>query len=145
MGTGIFCLVVLCMESVPGCTQVTAGRGLNPERSNDWLQCLSPNYLQKKRSASCSSSSAPPSNIMFFLHFSEAEWVFHWPWGSMILLANPWDLHKHHTGFLFVWFGLFFLGKVSLCSPDYPRTCFIYQAGLELPEICLFLPLKCWD
>ena len=32
-----------------------------------------------------------------------------------------------------------------LCSPGCPRTLSVDQAGLELTEICLTLPLKYWD
>jgi hypothetical protein len=35
--------------------------------------------------------------------------------------------------------------RVPLCSPGHPVTCFIVQAGLELTEILLPLPSKCWD
>jgi hypothetical protein len=34
--------------------------------------------------------------------------------------------------FALVWFGLVFRDRVSLCSPVYPGTHFIDQAGLEL-------------
>jgi hypothetical protein len=34
---------------------------------------------------------------------------------------------------------------VSQCSPGSPGTHSVDQAGLELIEICLPLPPKCWD
>ena len=49
--------------------------------------------------------------------------------------------------FLFVciyyYFGLFETG--SPCSVSWPGTHYIDLAGLELTEICLSLPPKCWD
>jgi hypothetical protein len=38
------------------------------------------------------------------------------------------------------WFLVSFWDRVSLCSPGWPGTCFVDQAGLELTEICLPLP-----
>ncbi|KAH0520577.1 WD repeat-containing protein 70 [Microtus ochrogaster] len=35
--------------------------------------------------------------------------------------------------------------RVLLCSPDYSGTHFVSKAGLELTEILLLLPPKCWD
>jgi hypothetical protein len=40
---------------------------------------------------------------------------------------------------------LFVLDKVSLCRLDCPGTCSVDQAGLELTEIHLSLPLKFWE
>ena len=41
-------------------------------------------------------------------------------------------------------FSLSFLDMISLCnSSGCPRTHFVDQAGLELTEICLSMPLKC--
>jgi hypothetical protein len=44
-------------------------------------------------------------------------------------------------------FYLVFRNRVSLCSPGKPGMWSVDQAGLELIEICLPLPLipKCWD
>jgi hypothetical protein len=42
-------------------------------------------------------------------------------------------------------FGFFFRDRVSLCSSGCPGTHFVDQAGLELREIHLPLPPKCWD
>ena len=42
-------------------------------------------------------------------------------------------------------FFFFFWDRVSLCSPDCPRTHSIDQAGFELIEIHLPLPPKCWE
>jgi hypothetical protein len=44
-----------------------------------------------------------------------------------------------------VCFAWCYLKQVSLCSPGCPGTCSVDQAGLELTEICLLLPSKCWD
>jgi hypothetical protein len=38
-----------------------------------------------------------------------------------------------------------FKDRISLCSPDYPRTNSVDQVVLELTEIRLPLPPKCWD
>ena len=38
----------------------------------------------------------------------------------------------------------FFWDKVSQYRFDWTGTCYINQAGLKLPEICLPLPSKCW-
>ena len=35
--------------------------------------------------------------------------------------------------------------RVSLCSSGCPGTHYVNQAGLKLTEICLPLPVKCWD
>jgi hypothetical protein len=35
----------------------------------------------------------------------------------------------------------FFLDRLSLCSPDWPGTSYANQAGLELTELLLLLPL----
>ena len=43
---------------------------------------------------------------------------------------------------------LTFRDRVSLCIVGaYPEACFVDQAGLELTEICLLLPLlpECWN
>jgi hypothetical protein len=40
--------------------------------------------------------------------------------------------------FLFLW------DRVSLCSPGWPETHYVDQAGLKLTEIHLALPLECW-
>lgn len=36
-------------------------------------------------------------------------------------------------------FVMFFLDRVFLCNPGFLGTCSVYQAGLELTEICLSL------
>jgi hypothetical protein len=33
----------------------------------------------------------------------------------------------------------------SLCSPGYPETCYVDQAGFKLTEICLSVPPERWD
>ena len=48
-------------------------------------------------------------------------------------------------GFLwgfFFFFGFFEIGFLCVC---YPRNHFVDYAGLELTQICLLLPPKCWD
>jgi hypothetical protein len=44
-----------------------------------------------------------------------------------------------------LFFFFFFGDKVSLYSSDYPGTHHVDQADLELTEIYLTLPPKCWD
>jgi hypothetical protein len=53
-----------------------------------------------------------------------------------------WMLHEEACIFLPM---DFFFDRVSLCSPGCPGTHSVDQAGLELIEIHLFLPPKCWD
>jgi hypothetical protein len=38
-----------------------------------------------------------------------------------------------------------FSDRISLCGPSCPGTCSVDQAGLELVEIHLPLPLEYWD
>ena len=38
-----------------------------------------------------------------------------------------------------------FQDKESLCSPGCPGTLSVDHAGLQLTELCLPLPVKCWD
>ena len=40
---------------------------------------------------------------------------------------------------------LFSQGKVTLCSPGCPGTCYIDQEGFELTELYLPLSLERWD
>ena len=36
-------------------------------------------------------------------------------------------------------------GRISDCSPDWPGTHYVSQAGMELTEILLSLHSECWD
>jgi hypothetical protein len=60
-------------------------------------------------------------------------------------LLCSWDCPWIFLCFLFVCFW----DKLSLCNSPcysgYSRACFVDQAGLELTEIHLHLPPKCWD
>jgi hypothetical protein len=43
---------------------------------------------------------------------------------------------------LSVLFVCLFRGRVSLCSPGYPGTCYVDQDGLRITD---HLPVRCWD
>jgi hypothetical protein len=43
---------------------------------------------------------------------------------------------------LFLWFGLAFQGRVSLCSTVYPGTQYVEQVGLESTEMQVILSAK---
>lgn len=47
--------------------------------------------------------------------------------------------------FFIILFVVGFSRQVSLCSPSCPGIYSVDQAGMELTEICLPLPLKCWN
>ena len=70
-------------------------------------------------------------------------------WAPGILLSLPpkhWGYYQPHASMLFVVILILFsfFETVSLCSPGSLITCSVDQAGLELMEICLPLPAKCW-
>ena len=65
-------------------------------------------------------------------------------WGENLLKYSL--LFKFAFNKVFVLFVcLFVWDRVSLCDPGCPGTCSVDQTGLELTEILLSLPLKCWD
>lgn len=48
-------------------------------------------------------------------------------------------------GVLIVVIVVFFLNRVSLCSPGWPRTSYIDQAGFKPTEICMSLTPLYWS
>ena len=50
------------------------------------------------------------------------------------LRCDCWSRHSVHIFFLLLLF-LFFRDRVSLCSPGYPETHFVDQAGLKLRNL----------
>ena len=55
------------------------------------------------------------------------------------------ELGPEQQGILLCFVLFCFQDRVSLCSPKCPGTHSVDQAGLELTEIHLPLPSKCWN
>jgi hypothetical protein len=88
----------------------------------------------------------PPSPIIFFTHKFEGLM-------SDISLKNKClkgsTVKSHSWNKLYSFFGFFVFAvlwdRVSLCSLDWQRACYVGQAGLELTELHMALPPECWN
>ena len=75
------------------------------------------------------------------MHSGLVNWAF---LDNLLLLLLFW-VFVGFVLFCFVLFCFVFPDRISLCSPGCPETHSVDQAGLELTEIHMPLPLKCWD